>query len=237
MWVIGARPGRSGVPGADPDGNFAFPLAGSYRGDMISLNTGQVNLQFSFGPVPLRSLDFRGRLDDSGRFRPGSTVYGRVTCGSVPNYSAYLYAAGVCNADDTLAAYGTFLSHGYDARGDANRRPRGVRAGSVTLRAPTATADGEAVAGIALDSGARFRAGSHLASLLLVDGESGRPVSLDYRTLTRPTTDAKGNVSEVRLTIPAGTSLPSAIRAYVIADVFPLAVRDLAPERDGGATK
>ncbi len=92
----------------------------------------------------------------------------------MPNYSVYLYVAGVCNPDDTLASYGTFLSDGYD-RGGANRRPKGVHAGDVTLRAPTAAADGEAVARLELDRGARYRAGKHLASILLVDADTGHP--------------------------------------------------------------
>jgi hypothetical protein len=50
-------------------------------------------------------------------------------------------------------------------------------------------------------------------------------VSLDYRNLTAPVTDAKGNITEVHLRIPAGTTLPAHLEAYVIADVFPLAAR------------
>ena len=138
------------------------------------LNASQVNLQFSFGPVPIRSLDFRGRLGADGRFAPGASVYGQVTCASVPNYSVYLYIAGVCNPSDTLASYGTFLSDGYDAR-RRQPQPKGVRAGDVTLQAPTATADGEAVAQLRLDPGARYRAAKHLASILLVDAETGEP--------------------------------------------------------------
>jgi outer membrane protein assembly factor BamB len=227
MWVVGARRNQRGVPVADPAGNFAFALAGSYRGDLVLLNASRLDLQFSFGPVPIRSLDFRGRLADDGRFAPGASLYGQVSCAAVPNYSFYLYAAGVCNPSDTLAAYGTFLSDGYDRRGRANLRPSGVRAGDVTLRPPSSTADGEAIARLELRPGARFRSGGHLASILLVDGASGSPVSLDYRTLTRPATDEQGNVREIHLTIPAGTELPARLRAYVIADVFPLGVREL----------
>ena len=103
-----------------------------------------------------------------------------------------------------------------------------MRAGDVTLQAPTAVADGEAVAQLRLDKGTRYRAGKHMASILLVDADTGEPVSLDYRALTSPATDAKGNISEVHLRIPAGTALPAHLQAYVIADVYPLAVRDLA---------
>jgi outer membrane protein assembly factor BamB len=227
LWVVAARRNANGVSEADPSGNFAFPLAGSYRGDLVMLNASQVNLQFSFGPVPIRSLDFRGQLGADGRFAPGASVYGQVSCGSVPNYAAYLYVAGVCNPDDTLASYGTFLSDRYDDQGDANRRPAGVRAGALTLRAATGVADGEAVARLELDRGARYRAAKHLGSILLVDAATGAPVSLDYRALTTQVPDDRGNLREIHLTIPAGTSLPERIRTYLIADVFPLAVEEI----------
>jgi hypothetical protein len=176
--------------------------------------------------VPVRSLDFRGRLQPDGRFAPGASTYGQVTCASVPNYSAYLYVAGVCNPNDTLASFGTFLSDGYAGR--ANERPEGVHAAEVTLRAPTAADDGAAVARLALDRGGRYRTAKHLGSILLVDAATGNPVSLDYRTLTANVADDRGNLREIHLRIPAGTSLPQRVRIFVIADVFPLAIREIA---------
>jgi outer membrane protein assembly factor BamB len=226
MWVIGARSKANGAVGADPAGNFAFALAGQYRDDLVMLNASRLDLQFSFGPVPVRSLDFRGRLQPDGRFAPGASTYGQVTCASVPNYSAYLYVAGVCNPNDTLASFGTFLSDGYAGR--ANERPEGVHAAEVTLRAPTAADDGAAVARLALDRGARYRTAKHLGSILLVDAATGNPVSLDYRTLTANVADDRGDLREIHLSIPAGTSLPQRVRIFVIADVFPLAIREIA---------
>ena len=223
MWVVAAQHGNGGGAKADPNGGFAFPLYGTYKRDQVALNASQVSLQFSFGAVPLRSLDFRGSLAADGSFRPGASLYGQVTCADVPNYSSQLRIAGVCNASDTLASYGTFLSDAY-GRGGANQKPAGVRSAGVTLTPPTATTDGEAVATLSLAPGARFRAGKHLASILLVDPQTGAPVSLDYRTLTSPVTDAQGNIVGARLRIPAGTALPAAVRAYTIADVFPLGV-------------
>ena len=38
LWVIGAREGRNGVAKPDPNGNFAFALAGRYRGNEVMLN-------------------------------------------------------------------------------------------------------------------------------------------------------------------------------------------------------
>ena len=88
---------QDGAKVADPDGGFAFPLYGTYRRDQIALNASQVNLQFSFGSVPLRSFDFRGATRADGSFRPGASLYGQVSCADVPNYSAQLRIAGVCN--------------------------------------------------------------------------------------------------------------------------------------------
>ena len=50
---------------------------------------------------------------------------------------------------------------------------------------------------------------------------------LDYRSETTTGTDPRGNLSQIRLALPAGTPLPATVRAYVILDVFPLASRDL----------
>jgi outer membrane protein assembly factor BamB len=227
LWVIAAQRNPHGVPVADPRGNFAFPLAGTYKRDLLSLNASGLNLQFSFGPVPIRSFDLRGRLDRGGSFRSGASLYSEVTCAAVPNYSAYLYVAGVCNAADTLAASGTFLSEGYDPHGRANRRPRGLGIADVALERPTATADGQVVATLRLAEGARYPAGSHLASILLVDPATGAPVSLDYRALTTNLADEAGQIAEVRLRLPAAATLPDSLRAYVIADVFPLGSRGL----------
>ena len=226
LWVIGGRAKQDGTTVADPAGGFAFPLFGTYDRGQTALNTSQVSLQFSFGPVPLRSLDFRGATRVDGSFKPGASLYGQVTCADVPNYSAQLRIAGVCNSSDTLASYGTFLSDDYPG-GGANAKPRGVRATGVQMTPPTASADGEAVASLGLRSGTRYPASEHLLSVLLVDAATGAPVPLDYRSLTTPSTDAAGNLTGASLRIPAGTPLPGAVRAYVVADVFPLGHTDL----------
>ena len=156
-----------------------------------------------------------------------ASLYGQVTCADVPNYSAQLRIAGVCNATDTLAAYGTFLGEAYRRGGGANERPAGVQAGDLALTPPSAGADGELFATIRRDADARLRADRHLASILLVDAATGAPVTLDYLQLTEQVLDAGGQIAGARLRLPAGTALPERLRADVIVDAFPLAVRDL----------
>jgi outer membrane protein assembly factor BamB len=225
LWVVGARRDARGTAHADPQGGFQFPLGGRYRGGALELGSAGLSLQFSFGPVPLREFDVRGRIDPRLRLLPGAGLYSETTCSDVPNYSAQLHVAGVCNAEDTLAASGALLTRRY-AGGDANRRPA-VRLASLRLTRPSAGGDGAAVARLSLPPGARYPARRHVGSILLTARHRGAIVPLDYRSQTSTNADARGNLREIRLAIPAGTPLPARIRAYVIGDVFPVAVRDL----------
>jgi hypothetical protein len=71
---------------------------------------------------------------------------------------------------------------------------------------------------------------------------SARPrgVGVSRLDLVRPTANSDGsataalklarkarNIARIKLTIPAGTTMPSSVRAYVIYDVYPLLVRIL----------
>jgi hypothetical protein len=71
-----------------------------------------------------------------------------------------------------------------------------------------------------------LRLGHRLVSVLVTDAETGRPLTVDYPRLTTWETRG-GAVRRVRVRIPPGTDLPARVRAYVLADVFPLAVRTL----------
>ncbi|HEU0024541.1 MAG TPA: hypothetical protein VFQ12_07915, partial [Thermoleophilaceae bacterium] len=129
--------------------------------------------------------------------------------------------------DLKLPASGTFVTKRYERKGLANRRPAGVSVRGVELRRPTATAPGEARARLRLAGGARFPARRHSLALLLADADTGAPVSLDYRKALSTSVDRRGNLSAVRLRIPAGAILPERLRAYVVADVYPMLVKQL----------
>jgi outer membrane protein assembly factor BamB len=225
LWVIGARRDRHGLLRPDPSGNFQFPLSGPYRRSTVDLGSQDLSLQFSFGSVPLGLFDLRGQMGPDLALRPGAGIYSETTCADVPNYSAQLRVAGVCNAQDTLAASGTLLTGAYGNHA-ANRRPGGVRLTALQLTPPGPNAPGSAVATLRLSRGKRYPARKHVGSILLT-GPGGEVVPLDYRNATSPVTDARGNLRAIRLTIPAGTQLPSRVRAYAILDVFPLGSRVL----------
>jgi hypothetical protein len=52
-------------------------------------------------------------------------------------------------------------------------------------------------------------------------------VPITYRKNTTVTKGAHGHIASVKLSIPAGTTLPAQVRAYVVSDVYPLLVRVL----------
>lgn len=216
LWVIGARRTASGVPVPDRRAGFAFPLRGRYRGDSLLLSQKNLRLTFSFGDVPMRRFDVRMQLDSDLRAANGASVYAEVTCSDVPTYGPVLPIIGLCNPTNTLAVSGTLLSERYDRRGTANRKPTGVSVGAVTRTGDEVTAE--------LTRTVPYAAKDHIVSILLIDPATGEPLSIDQPRATTTDTDAAGNIVRVHVTLPPGA--PSRLRAYVMAGVFPLAVRD-----------
>jgi outer membrane protein assembly factor BamB len=213
LWAVSTKPGTS-IP--DRKGAFAFPLQGRYRDDALLLSQRGLSLTFSFGDVPLRRFDLRMQMGADRRAR-GASLTAEVFCPEVPVYGPALIAIGLCNRDAILPSSGTFITGPY--RGAANRRPRGVRLASLRLD----RAAGTVVARLA---GRPLRADRHAAAILLTDAQTGAVVALDYRKAISLGI-RRGAIREVRLRLPAGTVLPGRMRAFVVADVFPLAEREL----------
>ena len=225
LWATQARRGPQGSYGADPNGSLVFPLAGSYEGNTLLLSVKGAVLTFSFGQVPLRRLDMRFQLDGALRARPGANLYAEAVCAEIPNYGPAAYLTGLCNPDGILAAAGTFITNAYPSTGGAARKPPGVAVSSVTLQQPTGATAGSVTVTLALARRARYPATSHRVGILLLD-QAGQPLGIDYTAQTT-STDSRGNIRSVKLTIPAGTTMPSHLFAHVMADVFALAHRQL----------
>jgi outer membrane protein assembly factor BamB len=208
-WVIGVKPGRKGTWLADPAARFAFPLYGEYRRDAFMLGLRNITLTFSFGPVPLDRLEFRGRLNKD-MTTSGPNLYAESTCATIPNYGPFLpTTTRLCNQDGKIIVGGTYLTQRYV--GPANAKPAGIALSALDLTRPTPGSAGQATATLSKVPGR-----AHEASILLTDAGTGEPVALDYAAATK--TDA----NHVTLTIPAGTQLPQSVKAWAIADVYPL---------------
>jgi outer membrane protein assembly factor BamB len=226
LWVLGVRRDRHGRWVADPKSTLSFPLDGRYQGSDMILSGSDLKLTFSFGDVPTDRFELRGRMRSNHRMTPGASLYSEIECAKVPTYGPFLAAFRLCNDGGKLIASGTYLTQGYATRaGAANRRPPGLSLTSLDLMRPTQSNAGQAVAQFKLARGARYAARSHVPTILLTDAATGAPVPLDYRRAMGKSADGKGNLVAARLNIPAGTTLPASVRAYVITDVFPLGSR------------
>jgi outer membrane protein assembly factor BamB len=250
LWLTQARLGPHGQYLADPHPSLVFPLAGSYSGSTLALSVHGATLTFSFGKVPLENLNMGFTLAPSLKNQPGASLYAQALCAAIPNYGPATYLTGLCNAEGILAAAGTFITGPYQAPpgraasrsrhrhpvaftgraaagavDPANRRPAGVGLRSIVLQQPAPGAAGSVTATLALAPGVSYPAAEHRVGILLVD-PSGQPLGIDYTDETT-SPDARGNIRQVTLNIPAGTSMPSHLGAYVMTDVFPLAQRAL----------
>jgi outer membrane protein assembly factor BamB len=218
-WVIGVKPGRRGAWSADPAAGFAFPLFGSYRRDSFRLGLQNITLTFSFGPVPLDRLEFSGQLNKD-MTTSGPSLYAEATCAKVPNYGPFLpTTTRLCNQDGKIVVGGTYLTHAYATPGAANVKPKGVTVTALGLTRPTAATDGEASATLSTPAG--YSAKAHTLSILLSDAATGAPVALDYVASTSVSPDGH----QIQLKIPAATTIPQTVKAWVIADVFPVQTR------------
>ena len=217
LWVTGLRPGPAGVPVTDPKAGFAFPIAGRYQGDALILSRRDLSLRLSFGDIPQRRFELRGRLGADGRMDPGASLSSETDCRTLPTYGPLLVAIGLCNARGVLPAAGTFLTAPYPRRGPAARRPPGLRVRRVSLAGRTARAT------FALAPGRHYRPGGHVVSIVLADARTLEPVAFDQPAATTVQTGAHGDLRSVRVRVPPGAPLPRRVRAYVLADAFPLA--------------
>ncbi len=93
---------------------------------------------------------------------------------------------------------------------------------SVQFSAPTRSQSGEVVATFKRTSEEAFPLDKHYPAILLVDQAETEAVQLDYLANISSTADSDGNLSSVRLTIPAGVTLPEKTSAVILLDVFPL---------------
>ena len=216
IWFIGAQQAGP-VLVADPaEQPFLFPMTGEMRDGTFSWSSATgLSLKFEFGPVPVRQFNLGGTLNAAGVVGPDAQLYGQAVCGDIPNYGATMPLTGICDTQGELTTVGTFL--GQTVASPATRRVAGLGVGPVTVTPGTETI---VSAPITLAAGLNYKASEHFVSILLL-APDGNPVGIDYLKATTTTTDPAGNITGVKVTVPAGTTLPTGTEAVVMTDAFP----------------
>ncbi|MCB0900815.1 MAG: PQQ-binding-like beta-propeller repeat protein [Actinobacteria bacterium] len=217
VWFVGAKRDDKGVIVADPTSLFAFPVAGQQREGTFLFNASGVNLWFTFGPVPLQRFDLRGTFDDKGEVKPDSQFMAQAVCADIPSYGSQMPATGMCDTQGVLTAAGTFL--GEQAESPAVRRVPGMKIGDVTY-----TPGSPATVSTTIDAPAGYTSDDHFVSILLI-GDDGLPVPIDYYSSTKIETDESKQITGVTVTVDA--PLPANFRAVVMTDAFPAKTQDL----------
>jgi hypothetical protein len=213
VWFVGAKQGTQGEVVADPSARFAFPVLGPQRGGTFSWTAAQVNLWFTFGPVPLRRFDLRGTFGADGRVGADSQFLAEAVCADIPGYGGQMPITGMCDASGVITAAGTFL--GEQAQSPAVRRVPGLTVGDVTTDGASFSVD------LTLAPGVQYKPADHVVSILLLDAVTGTPVPIDYYRDTTITTDGSGNISGATVVVGEGIALPASVEAVVMTDAFP----------------
>ncbi len=229
LWAIGAKRDSEGRLVADPESDFTLPLSGRYQDNAFILTDQDFVMPVTGIPIPFNLFDLRGQLGADLRVEPGATVYADTEALSIPTFGPYLVIAGLANNwFEKLLVAGTYLTRPYED-GTANLRPDGLTVAALDYTPPTREEAGKVTATFELAAGASYRLDEHRPGILLMDTAQTQAVYLDYHNNLSSTADASGNVATVTLTIPTGTAVPEHMDVIVLADVFPLFRKSLAP--------
>ncbi len=218
-WVMGALP--SDVPPGvvpDPTTKALFPVTIHFEAGRITLEN-QAGLALEAMGASLSFDDFRlsASLDSQGEAQNGGAVLSvTTTCSTIAFYGAFLQQLGFCNpTTDQLVAFGAALLR--PVGNGIQHAPTGV--GAITaLR--TATQVSFALTGGALDPA------QHRLGVLLEDASTGIPLAIAYGPNTTQQSDAGGHLANVVLDVTT-VKLPSKVRAWLMVDTYPAAVREL----------
>ena len=224
LWAVGAKRNSDGVLVADPGSDISLPLSGNYQNDSLLLSNKNFKMAITGINIPFNLFELRGQLGQDGIMRPDASAYADTQALSIPKFGPYLVIAGLANnIYQHLLVAGTYITRAYPDAGPANKAPAGVQVTDILYQAPAASKDGSITAHFSLAQGTNYLLKDHKPAILLIDTASSEAVFMDYHALLSAQADSSGNLSEVSLRLPAGTTLPKNMRAYIILDVFPLA--------------
>ena len=218
-WVVGGLiDPETGDVAPDPATRVLFPVTATWDEGRLLLRN-RDGFAFEVLNVSLGFDTFRvaATLAPSGEAPEPASVQVSAVCSDIAFYGPFLEQLGLCSPDtDTLLVYGAVLVRPFS--GGSVTAPAGV--GAVTI-AP----DGSGFT--ATLTGSTLLGSEHRLSLLLVDGDTGEPVSLDYGPATTQLADEGGVLQSVSLKADS-KGLPATIRIWLMVDTAPAAMTTLS---------
>jgi outer membrane protein assembly factor BamB len=225
LWFVGGRyDARSGRAVVNPADATRFALELDWDDGLVTLrNDAGFDLDFNGSwAMPYRRYRVATRASADGRIERRPALNALVDCDRIANYGWFLKLLG-------LSEFDTGWMHIYGGADlslwgeEPQTLPEGV--GSVTFEV------GERAA-VARITGGRIRRREHAIGLLLVDAQSGTPVSLSYAFATAVEADLNAVVTAVRVRYEPGT-IRGPVRAYYMVDTYP-AFAAVVPGADDG---
>ncbi len=215
LWMMTGKAGADGTV-IDPATPSLVALDGTLDGASFAMNGTGLTLVTGGPPIPIDDFRLASQFDAEGRFDAGTSMVARAGCSDLGLIGTFLTLFQLCNGAGEFVSVGTIRGEVYD--GAANQRPADVEVTAIER------ADHEITARFTAPG---YTLAEHLPAIVLVDDTTGRAVQLDYRKALAATANASGDLASVTLRVPDGIALPAALRAIVVADLFPLASRVL----------
>lgn len=216
--VMGARLDENGEIVPDPATGVLFPVVARMEGGSLVLDAdGGMSLQAMNLDIAFRRFRVAAGLEADGTAPEDAVLSVTTVCGDITFYGVFMRTLGLCNPQtDVLDVFGAALLEPW--RGGAVEPPTSV-VGDATWSATDSGVE------VLLDGGL-LDPSIDLVGLLVIDAETGSPLTLDYGTGTERVTDADGVLTSVRVEW-GDVAPPPRIRAWLTAGPFPVAVTEL----------
>jgi hypothetical protein len=223
-WVVGGKLDATNKTVVDPETKVLFPVEVTYQDGLLNLvnEAGFTANAMNFDmPFDVFRVGAHLGADGTPVGQPG--VHVKTKCQNIPTYGPFLAKLGFCNPQtDVLNVFGATNIRPF--KGGVINAPTGV--GSVAFSAGGGWGFGYITNPWveATISGSTLSASEHSFGLLLVNADTGRPMSLKYGLPSVTTRTTSGDrVTHVRVNFLSSLK-PQRIRAYLMVDTYPAAV-------------
>jgi len=213
-WGVGGTSDEQGNVIVDPSSDVRFPLFFRWDDGLLTMiNEEGFTIEFNGFPLPFKYFRVATTLDAEGNAVHSPWLNAKTICNEIETYGVFLELGGFCNRD----------THLLEAVGGTEFRPFGDGRQTAPTGLGTVQISRSAESAVATLSGTSLRSEEHNFGILLLDADSGVPVSLNYTKRTGRTPDM-GTIQTVSLDLTGIDEVPARLRAYLMVDAYPAVV-------------